>query len=103
MQHVLADVDHADLPGGSPPPLLGGWWYSASALSCLLESSAQPRHAAHPSPCPQGDNTALHWADTRGHVEVVCLLLVSGADRQVRNGQERLPIDQCPTMLERPA
>lgn len=26
-------------------------------------------------PCSQGDNTALHWAAMRGHVEVVQVLL----------------------------
>ena len=39
----------------------------------------------------QGDNTALHWASMRGHVEVVSLLLSKGADKTIRNKQSMLP------------
>ena len=43
----------------------------------------------------QGDNTALHWAAMRGHVEIVNFLLQSGADKNIRNKQDALPIDLC--------
>ena len=42
-----------------------------------------------------GDNTALHWAAMRGHVEIVNLLLQNGADKNIKNKQENLPIDLC--------
>lgn len=38
----------------------------------------------------QGDNTPLHWASMRGHVEIVRLLLESGADRSIRNKQDKV-------------
>ena len=43
----------------------------------------------------QGDNTALHWAAMRGHVEIVAFLVASDADRTLRNRQDKLPIDLC--------
>ena len=39
--------------------------------------------------------TALHWAAMRGHVEIVNLLLQNGADKNIKNKQECLPIDLC--------
>lgn len=47
-----------------------------------------------PGSAAQGDNTPLHWASMRGHVEVVKLLLERGADRAIRNKQARLCPDQ---------
>lgn len=41
----------------------------------------------------QGDNTALHWAAMRGHVEIVKLLLSYGADRTAQNAQGRTAMD----------
>ena len=67
--------------------------------------SCHPLMPAPPSPPPpppphthtrlQGDNCALHWAAMRGHVEVVKFLLQRGADRSLRNKQDKVPIDLC--------
>ena len=46
-------------------------------------------------PAVQGDNSALHWAAMRGHVEIVKFLLMHGADRELRNKQDKVPIDLC--------
>lgn len=40
--------------------------------------------------CPQGDNTPLHWASMRGHVEIVRLLCERSADRSIRNKQDKV-------------
>jgi ankyrin repeat protein len=45
-----------------------------------------------PAPLLQGDNTALHWAAMRGHVEIVNFLLQKGADKNIRNKQDFLPV-----------
>ena len=52
----------------------------------------------------QGDNTALHWAAMRGHVEIVNLLLQSGADKNQRNKQDLLPVraGRCARLLSAP-
>lgn len=57
--------------------------------------SEQLRRSLLLSPCfvSQGDNTALHWASMRGHVEIVKYLLQKGADRTIQNKQGKMPID----------
>ena len=52
-------------------------------------------HTAAGPRCPQGDNGALHWAAMRGHVEIVKYLLQHGADKHLRNKQDKVPIDLC--------
>ena len=45
--------------------------------------------------CVQGENTALHWSAMRGHVEIVKFLLMHGADKVIRNKQDKIAIDLC--------
>lgn len=42
-----------------------------------------------------GDNSALHWAAMRGHVEIVKFLMDQGADKSLRNKQDKMAIDLC--------
>ena len=39
-------------------------------------------------PLPQGDNTALHWAAMRGHVEISRILLKTYVSRGAGEGKE---------------
>jgi hypothetical protein len=75
---------------GGPPPL-------ASCGGLLPRRWAGRRPPNRPPPPtgapPQGDNTALHWAAMRGHVEVVRALVVAGADRAAVNKQGATPLD----------
>ena len=43
----------------------------------------------------QGENTALHWAAMRGHVEICAHMLKHSADKGIKNKQDKLPIDLC--------
>ena len=42
-----------------------------------------------------GDNTALHWVAMRGHVEIVNYLLQNGANKNIKNQKDKLPLDLC--------
>lgn len=67
--------------------------FAADELACLSVSAPTvPLGIPRPT---QGDNTALHWAAMRGHVEVVRALVVAGADKAVRNRQGSSPLDLC--------
>jgi len=61
----------------------------AAAVSCLLEAGADPNAV------DAGDNTPLHWASMRGHVEIVKRLVGSGSDALCRNAQGKVPADLC--------
>jgi ankyrin repeat protein len=66
--------------------------YTVSCLRCWTATGHQPSDLP---PRTQGDNTALHWAAMRGHVEIVKALLEGGADAGISNRQGRLPLDLC--------
>lgn len=68
---------------------------SLQAIATRPVSVTIPPTAPSPCPTPQGDNTALHWASMRGHVEVVRTLVAAGADRAARNKQGCTPMDLC--------
>lgn len=56
-----------------------------NTVQCLLQAGCQV------NAIDLGDNTALHWASMRGHVEVVRALLAAGADKELRNAQVSMP------------
>ena len=70
----------------------------AGLIAC--PTAAPPAHGAVPGEqgadvdaLDIGDNTALHWAAMRGHVEIVNFLLQNGADKTFKNKQGKIPID----------
>ncbi len=74
-----------------------------NTVQCLLQAGCQV------NAIDLGDNTALHWASMRGHVEVVRALLAAGADKALRNAQVSMPgpslvaparpeVKTCPTL-----
>lgn len=58
-------------------------------------SQWEASHHACAAPRAQGDNTPLHWAAMRGHVEVVRALVVAGANKGAVNKQGAAPLDLC--------
>jgi ankyrin repeat protein len=74
-----ADVNSIDMVRPTPPALAPPC-LPAFDLTCA-------------ACCAQGDNTALHWASMRGHVEIVKFLVARGADKGLRNKQDKVAID----------
>eukprot|EP00198_Chlamydomonas_reinhardtii_P006977 XP_001696313.1 predicted protein [Chlamydomonas reinhardtii] len=103
-EHVLegAPLNEAD-HCGDPPLLLAAGNGHKSCVALLLDEGAHIEQrnvvryllerGADVNAIDLGDNTALHWAAMRGHVEVVRCLLGAGADRAAANAQGRTPLD----------
>ena len=74
--------------------------YEMPNSRCTDEISQGPLSGTSGNTAPtwvlvKGDNTPLHWASMRGHVEIVKYLLQHNADRGIRNKQDKIPIDLC--------
>jgi len=71
------------------------WWECQAFCWPPLGFAPLLRQYHTTPPTHQGNNTALHWAAMRGHVEVVRALVVAGANRGAVNKQGRVPLDLC--------
>jgi len=67
------------------------WASHAGHVDCVLELLALPRPAVNVQNVL--GETPLHVAAARGHLEVVELLLSHGGDSQLRNKDQKTPID----------
>jgi ankyrin repeat protein len=79
----------ADAERSSGGRFVGGVWVFGQTVQYLIEQGADV------DALDLGDNTALHWAAMRGHVEILNLLLMNGADKTIRNKQDKVCIDMC--------
>ena len=43
----------------------------------------------------QDDNTALHIACKKGHINVIQSLLSHGANMTIKNNEDKTPLDEC--------
>jgi hypothetical protein len=88
-----ASFDFGSVPGWkltpSGGPVGGLWAVFGQTVQYLIEQGADV------DALDLGDNTALHWAAMRGHVEILNILLMNGADKTIRNKQDKVCIDMC--------